>query len=244
MMKKILFIFLLLLNISNTYATVNVIGFAGGGAGIGGSSVTTSLSPINSTGATLIIFHVSRNTEVCTIGDNKGNTFTLIQSVTSGTMVSEIYYCIPPAANTGLNHYFTYQACVPPGATPSIDVIVLSATNTSSPIDQQNSAALSAALSGQPGSITPTANNEIVITAVNANTSTSAPTISPGYTVSSSINFTAGRHVASGMAYSIQTLAAATNPTWTYGSSTISAQNIVSFRALSNNNSNFFQLLK
>lgn len=242
-MKKILVLFFLIHSI-NVNATINIIGFAGAGAGIGASSVTTSLNPINSTGATLIVFHVSRNTESCAISDNKGNTFTLIQSVTSGTMVSEIYYCIPPAANTGVNHYFIYQACVPPGAMPSIDVMVLSATNISSPIDQQNSAAISSALSGQPGSITPTANNEIVITAVNANTSTAAPIISAGYTVSSSINFTAGRHVASGMAYSLQTLAAATNPTWTYGSSTISAQNIVSFRALSNNNSNFFQLLK
>lgn len=242
-MKKILFLFFLLLNIQ-AHATINVIGFAGAGAGIGASSVTTSLNPINSTGATLIVFHVSRNTESCTIGDNKGNTFTLIQSVTSGTMVSEVYYCTPSAANTGINHYFTYQGCVPPGAMPSIDIIVLSGTNSSASIDQQNSASLSSALSGQPGSITPTANNEIVITTVNAGTSTAAPTISAGYSVSSSINFTTGRHVASGMAYSIQTLATATNPTWTYGSSTVSAQNIISFRALSSNNSKFFQLLK
>ncbi len=242
-MKKILFLFFLFCNIS-AHATINLIGFAGAGAGLGASSVTTSLNPINSTGATLIVFHVSRNTEGCTIGDNKGNTFTLVQSVTSGTMVSEIYYCIPPAANTGTNHFFTYQACVPPGAMPSIEVSIWSATNTSSPIDQQNSAALIAALSGQPGSITPTANNELVITAVNAGTSTAAPIISAGYTVSSSINFTTGRHFASGLAYSLQTLATTTNPTWTYGSSTISAQNIVSFRAVSSNNSNFFQLLK
>lgn len=243
-MKRIVFLLFFIFNVFNAHATINLIGFAGAGAGIGGSSVTTSLNPINSTGATLIVFHVSRNTESCTIGDNKGNIFTLIQSVTSGTMVSEIYYCIPPAGNTGINHYFTYQACVPPGATPSIDISIWSATNISSPVDEQNSASLSVAISGQPGSITPTVNNELVITAVNAGTSTSAPTISAGYSVSSSISFTASRHVASGMAYSIQTLATATNPTWTYGSSTISAQNIVSFRALSSNNSNFFQLLK
>lgn len=242
-MKKILTLLFFIFSI-NANATINLIGFAGAGAGIGASSVTTSLNPINSTGASLIVFHVSRNTESCTISDNKGNSFTLIQSITSGTMVSEIYYCIPPPGNTGANHYFIYQACVPPGAMPSIDVSIWSATNNSSPIDQQNSSSLSAATFGQPGSITPTANNELVITAVNAGTSTAAPIISAGYSVSSSINFTAGRHVASGMAYYIQTLATATNPTWTYGSSTVSAQNIVSFRALSTNNSNFFQLLK
>jgi hypothetical protein len=125
-----------------------------------------------------------------------------------------MYYCIP--TSVGTNHTASVAAdATPDDPAASIFFAAFSGVKQTSPFDQINgSNGFASTL--QPGSITPTENNELVVALLGINSSGTPMSINSGFTeTNTEINFGAGDHYGGCMAYIIQTTAAAVNPTWT-----------------------------
>lgn len=192
--------------------TAKALGSAGG--------TTTA---IDTTGANLIIIGLSYdNGGTANLTDSKGNTWiALTTHNVVGNGVSKMYYCFNPVVGTG--HTFSSTSIF-----SSMDVQAWSGA-ASAPLDQQSGATATASTL-PTGSITPTVNNEIVISHFMFSVAGTA-SVGAGMAISDQINFTSGANYGSAMAYIQQGTAAAINPTWTSGGgATPLAATIVSFK--------------
>jgi hypothetical protein len=173
------------------------------------NSVTTA--GINTTGATLLVAVVSYFPGSVSLSDSVGGLGnTWVQAVDSGGTpgVSAIWYVKNPT-HVGSGHTFTQNVS---GSFPSIDVLAFSGTDTSANVDQINSVG-----NGAPpqatGSVTPSADNEVVVSGFAINT-TGSDSIDSGFTITDQQPSIAGLCVGGAAAYLIQTTATAVNPTW------------------------------
>ena len=174
---------------------------------------------IDTTGATLLVLAVSYYIAPPTVSDSKGNTPTQIVDIGGGAAEHlRLYYYSNPTVGSG--HTFTVDA-----GYHSSGLLAFSGAVLSSVLDQ-NSGTIG---SSQPGSITPTENNEVIVSAAGAGFGSSC-SVDSGFTKVFDIAFGGGDHLQLGMGYKIQTTAGAVNPTWT-GASGGAVQ--ASFKALS-----------
>ncbi len=103
--------------------------------------------------------------------------------------------------------------------------MAFSGADTVVPFDQQNGVATpTTTTSYQPGSITPSENNEVIVTAITSGGGVTSYSIDSGFTISDQFDLSGGGHFPLGMAYLIQTSAAASNPTWSWSNSLASAK--------------------
>ncbi len=179
--------------------------------GIDFTQVTTD--PIDTNGANLIVLTASYYSLGGQSGifDNQGNTYIQITTTTgAGGSGNSLYYCFNP--NTNASHTFGAN-----GATnyPSIGVQAWSGS-VSSPLDQNNNGGSGNSTTVSPGNVTPTEDNELIVTGLTVNLN-SVSSIDSGFTISDSINASTGVF-STGMAYLVQTSASSENPTWTYSS--------------------------
>ncbi len=192
-----------------------------------GSTLTTSPG-VDTTGADGIVLCVSCFTSSVVTGvtDNKGpNTYTPLtgKDADSGSSRIRMFYCAAP--NVGSGHTWTTVG----GAFMAIVVIALSSTSAGAFYDGVESVNGSGTPGG-PGSITPTEDDCIVVAAL-AYSSTATPyTIDGGFTIVGQLPLGPGMNFGVGLAYLIQTAAAAANPTWS-GSATFAANAIAAFRS-------------
>jgi len=212
-----------------------------GAGSTNGNNVTTA--GITTTGANLIIIGVasySVNT-IETVSDSKSNTWTRLTIYTEGTgggagARHTLYYCLAPTVGTG--HTFTAS-----GTTifPSINVVAFSGAKVTAVFDVENGAA---GFVYQPGSVTPSQNNSLIVTGIHSWQSSIPNTINSGFTVSTTQNYIGGQRFGAGLAYLIQSTAAAVNPTWTSNNPTAhDAVGIAVFKpepVATTGNSNFF----
>jgi hypothetical protein len=209
---------------------ITVIATTAAGSTDSGMSVTTS--PLDTTGATGIILVVSSygvGAPGYTIADNKSNGAPIDPSLfhTTGSASVRLWYYLAPTV--GANHTFTVT-CSPSAEYPWIAVLAVSGLKLTTPLDQsaQNGAA---AASVQPGSVTPTEANELLVTGLGFY-NVSLPAIDSSFTLSQSATGGSGQYFPGGMAYKIQTTAGAENPTWSWtGGSTEAAALIATFKA-------------
>lgn len=175
-----------------------------------GNGITTDA--INTTGATLLVIGLSYHDGTSpTISDSKSNTWTALTARGGvSANATRLYYCLGGTVGTG--HTFTVAGT---GIYPAIAVQAFSVMTA---FDQESGASNGAASTLQPGSLTPAVNNSILVTAVASNQATS-PTIDSGFTSTDAIPFTSAQNYSVGLAYKIQTTAAAENPTWNITSS-------------------------
>lgn len=197
---------------------------------VGASPLTTSA--INTTGADIIFVSVSAQVGslALAITDSKTNlSWTELTEKATADARIVIYYHKNPTVGSG----HTFTATIAGAATnPVITVLACSGSNTSSPADQETGAT-NTSTSIQPGSITPTTDNQVVVTAVTSGGGGS-PTFAIDGCYSTQITDStgnAGGNYAHAMAYCIQTTAGATNPTWSTWSSSAGAAVISSFKA-------------
>lgn len=145
------------------------------------------------------------------ITDSKGNTYTAATNYTSSNHAVRIFYCLSPIVGAG--HTFT--------ASVTATYSVLSALAFSvSPAPSFE--AVSGAAGAIPGSLTPSVDNSLVISAGVGLGSAGALTADGDFTTHSTAGVD-GVNVAGGIAYLIQTTAAAANPTWSETSTSTSA---------------------
>ena len=188
---------------------------------------------LDSTGADLLVAVFAGQTGDLGVGamgintlDSKGNTW--VTAITAnwnlGTYVV-ICYC-PNPASVGAGHTFSfYHGTV---NWPSCEFSCWSGSLLTSPLDSQSSSNSSAGSSVQPGTITPSAANELVISGVSCQGDSSAPTVSGMSLLDAQGN--QGTYCwAGGLAYQIQTTAAAVNPTWSAAPGLVAAS--IAFKA-------------
>ncbi len=190
-----------------------------------GTSSGSTTAAANTTGANLIVLAVQYLMEpTITVSDSAGNTWTALSAYGSyAESASQMYYCLNPV--TSAAHTFTVSGS---GSYAQISALAFSGAGA---IDQQAGYAATTIgnTSVQPGSITPSYANELIVSSVNNNGlySISINDSFTAYTYNQVNNVTFG----GGIAYLIQTSAAAIDPTWSFAASTgYSAAAIASFR--------------
>ena len=192
-------------------------------------------SSIDTSGANFIVavWAIDDAVSVPVFQDNKGNgnatqSAAYFNYVGAGTILG-IFYWENPIVGTG--HTFTAAASNTRLA-GAFSVAAFSGVATSSSIDQTSFANVGNTTSIQPGSITPTQNNELVITGwtMNGNGVTDTPTCSGTTAAYVTPRGGALPCLGAGLAYVIQTTAAAVNPTWSWTSNDYATSVIASFK--------------
>jgi hypothetical protein len=197
-----------------------------------GLSVTTP--PISTIGVDLIILAASYYgfaSSPGTFSDNQGgsNTYQLRTAYFDGVLSGvQIAYCDTVLAQSA-SHTFSLNSA---GTYMSLMVLAVAGA-ASSPYDTENgSAPGTSGTTIQPGSITPGLPGELLVTVLNVNgdeVGGNAPSIGNGFTITDTVDYSAGNHFLGSLAYLVQGSAAAINPTWTYGVSHERAAAIAAF---------------
>lgn len=213
----------------SAYITYNQTGCTGiclvADVAVGGNGSTATTAAINTTGANFCVAVASYYTNSAdTVSDSKSNTWTELTRYTNAAFQRVvIWYAKNPTVGSG--HTFTLGS----GAStfPAIAAACFSGVDTSSPFDQENGSANTKT----PGSVTPTQNNELIITGISTLTGAgTTPTVDSGFTVTGAHANSASNYTGYGLAYKIQTTAAAVNPTWS-STDTNWATDIATFKA-------------
>lgn len=185
------------------------------------SSVTTA--GIDTTGANLLVLVATTYAGGGpTPTDSKGNTWTPLTRRGAGDAEIQLWYCASPVVGSG--HTFTLS-----GSTiyPALAVLAVSGA-AASPLDQQNGQVANAGATCSPGSVTPTEDDELVVSGYSGY-SQAISSIDSGFTLAASVAYN-GNFLTTGVAYLIQTSAAAANPTWTLSGSNFNVAAIASFK--------------
>lgn len=195
--------------------------------GVNGSTT----SAVDTTGATLLVVAVPRYTGggAVTVSDSNSNTWVQLTLYGGADPGLALYYVKNPTVGSG--HTFS---CSGSGIYAPISMQAFSVTDTTANVDQQNGAS-----SNSPGSITPSVDNCVVVTAFSGHGG--APTVDAGFTLTTGLAENVCYRI--GMAYKVQTTAAAINATWSSGSNDVAV--IASFKPAGGgapaNTTNFFQ---
>ncbi len=196
-----------------------------------GLNVTTAA--IDTTGADFIVIS-SGYYEVASpalgVSDNKGNTYS---GLTVRTVVGDgevrLWYVANPTVGTG----HTFSTTGASGPNPTYGAIVVGAFSGSqltTPFDVQNGATTTGT-SLATGSITPSADNELIIAGLSVGGTITNLAINSGLSIVAQVGYVAAQHYGTALAYLAQGTAAAINPTWSWTTSRSSEAAIASFKA-------------
>lgn len=191
--------------------------------GLGVNGGTTG--SLDSTGANFgvgLIAYSNPSTPV--LSDSKGNTPTMLTASEASYAGHKIGYFENPTV--GSSHTGTIGGV---STFATLGFGWFSGVATSSSFDQENGATSSSLTSIQPGSVTPSEDNELVVTACTC-IGTANFAINGGFTSMGSVPISGGAYFGSIAAYLIQTTAAAANPTMSWDTSGNNAARIATFR--------------
>jgi hypothetical protein len=150
---------------------------------------------------------------VPTVTDSNGNVYVLITSRVASPQGDYIFYCYAPTVGVG----HTVTATSGNGSYPDIQVQAWSGS-APAPLDQFAGNGGNG-LTVAAGSVTPTQNNELIVTGIGV-TNANPTSIDSGFTLSDSLS-----------AYLVQGTAGTVNPIWTFGVSQAAlATTIASFK--------------
>lgn len=182
----------------------------------GGNADSNTTSAIDTTGAALLVAYVpyvNSGSPTVAVSDSKGNTWTALTAQTTGIVTGKMYYVANPSVGSG--HTFT-QTNSAPGVYSGIVAASFSLVANAAADNSTGSAvAAGAGTTIQPGSITPSVNDCVLITGVGYFDQPSARicSVDSGFTIVETL--TDALTICIGVAYKVQTTAAAVNPTWT-----------------------------
>lgn len=181
------------------------------------------------TGAKLIVLGVATSTSAGAVSDSLSNTWTPLTVYASVTGVNvQILYCVNPIV--GAAQTFTVTSS---GLRPAIAALAFSGASIFDPGKDSGLGAVGAGTSAQPGSLTPSGANFLLVTGLAFNAAISAVTIDSSF-ISPAQAFSARTATGDGigLTYLIETTATAKNPTWAWTTSTATAVNQAVFQVL------------
>jgi hypothetical protein len=193
-----------------------------------GSNVTTAA--IDTSGATLLVMGLGSwgAQPEASVSDSKGNTWVpLDQAQVIGHRRVRLFYATNVSVGSG--HTFTAAGT---SSLPCIGVYALAGAHASAPFDQQNSAGSGGVTSLQTGSVTPSEDDEIIMSAFEREEDTDTFSIDQGFTIllNEPPDAPAFNHLGLVMAYLIQTTAGSVNPTWSWQNSHNAVAVIATFK--------------
>lgn len=191
-----------------------------------GTSKTATTSSIDTTGANLIAVSLSTYSSNRTLTDSKGNTWTPLTNKDGSNCHSQLFYCFNPTVGSG--HTFTVSSAVPIYAT--ICVQAWSGADTS-PFDVENGAIAASGPTLQTGSVTPSQNNDLIVSGLCSYTGTGVHSIDSSFSVSNYKQFANGVNLGGGMGYLVQATAGAVNPMWSWTGTAQASATIATFKA-------------
>lgn len=196
------------------------------GSSTNGNGFTTS--SIDTTSANLLVAVLVDHGGNAAFADSKGNTWLTAISPQSGAPGSSPYIRIiyVKAPTVGSGHTFTVTVTF---GNPFLAVAAFSGADTAAPLDRTSFATNTFANTLQAGSITPTAANEVVVAGALVR-ATGTLSIDSSYILTETGLYVGGTAYGGGLAYIVQSAAAATNPTWTLSGGLAGAQ-IASFKS-------------
>lgn len=195
------------------------------------SVLPATTTGIDTTGANLIVIITAHYHETgrgpVTVSDSKGNTWTALTTYVAGDPGCKVqpFYSASPTVGTG----HTFTASTAAGATYHVIAVAAFSGAHATPYDTINGASSAGATSLAAGSITPSQDNCLVICGMGYEDSTAA-SVDSGMSATNTIASTANNE-GCGLAYKIQTTAAAINPTWSWTNSVACASAVFSFKA-------------
>jgi len=190
---------------------------------------------VDTTGANLLVAAVAdyASSLGSDVTDNYGNVWiplTKYSNLSSGLEEIQLYYSLP----TGVGPFHVFQAAETDSGSPSQPSIAVAAFSNSavSPFDVESGNYLgSSGPSINPGSITPSEDGELIITAIASDAAITSPSIDSGFTIIENQSQVPAAYGIS-LAYKIQSTAAAINPLWDSGLGALDmAASIASFKA-------------
>lgn len=195
---------------------------------VGSGSVTTG--GINASGATILVGAVIGLNSPPSLGVTTSNSnaisYLTLQSHASG-LALRLFFTASGSYTNGM----TVSVANSAWSFLSVAVLALSGV-ASTPLDQQNGTTTGTdGTSLQPGSITPGEDNEIIVAAVTTSSTETAFSINGGFTIADQFDLSGGNHFSLGLAYLIQTTAAAANPTWSWTGTQSACTSQGSFKA-------------
>ncbi len=152
------------------------------------------------------------------LSDSQMNSWNLLTEINSGGSRIVIAYVASPS--TSGTHHFTLTGT----AYGSLCVAAFSGA-AASPFDQENGAT-----AVQPGSVTPSQNNELIIAGYSQSTNATPVSVDSGFTITDQELSAGGTRLSAALAYLIQTTASAKNPTWS-GATLFPVSVIATFKA-------------
>lgn len=200
---------------------------AAGAASMGGTATTAAL---NCTGANAMkVVSSDFNTggwdaSMDTITDSLGNVYShgTPQTFPGTTSTVVVWY----KDNATVSGSMTVSGT---GSFNSIFVACFSVVKTTAALDQQSGAVASSSTI-QPGSATPSENNELIIAGLSSGQTSYS--INGGFTITDQLPLVGGNHMGGALAYLIQTSAAAANPTWTINTADQAATVLATFKSV------------
>lgn len=190
----------------------------------GGDSSGVTTGSIDTTGCDFLVAAVGEyaGSSGTSMTDSKGNTWNIITS-NNGTTRTHICYCVPTSVGSG--HTFSWA-----GSSVFASIVVAGFSGAhASPFDQSNGSTGSSATLAT-GSVTPSEDDELLITSSTSVDSAGVPTINSGFTVVDGLPYSPSNYFSVAMGMKIQTAAGAENPTWTWTNSSEVAAKIVTFK--------------
>lgn len=188
---------------------------------VAGDSDGVTTGAIDTSGANLIVAAINYFADPG-VTDSEGNTYTaLTGSAHSQGFTARLYYVLSPT--TSATHTFTTSGDFSP-----IAVMAFSGVDS---FDQQSGAATNNSTTFQPGSLTPPADNCLLVAAAGGQGDIGAASVNESFTIEEQVAFSGGVTYGITLAYKIQTSAGAQNPTFTVGSSTNASAVMATFEA-------------
>lgn len=188
----------------------------------GTNSAGTTSSGIDTTTAKLIVINTAWYSGIGNpvLSDNKSNTWNpLTQRSTITPTSSKPYYCINPIVGSG--HTFTLAGV---STFPSLAYLIFTGDGI---YESENGSSVTNSTI-QPGSLTPSVDNSLLITGAQQEETDTFVGVDGGFTAYT-LDISGGNYEAVGIAYLIQTSKAAANPTWTFSGGTRCTANIACF---------------
>lgn len=194
----------------------------------GAGPITTA--GVDTTGADFLVVAVAcQDIWGGTPTDSKSNTWNELTSYTQTNVRVRLFWSVP--TSVGTSHTFTAPADAGPDQVAGVlYMLAFSGGKQTTPNDQQNGAnAFDTSLAC--GSITPSDDDQLIISVYGVNGTGAMPvSVDNGMTEVYETAFVAGAY-GGAIAYKIQTTAAAINPTWTRSDSNGQAATVASFYA-------------
>ena len=187
----------------HSVGSINLVAHA-----IGSGQNQADTSAIDTTGATLLVAAIAYygTSGLPSFAGSKNNSWTALDAYFGGDGVLILYYCKNPVVGT--NHSFSASATNMYG---SLAVAAFSGTDTIANADGNNGAGASSTSSISSGSISPSDDGELIISACLRVGNSAAPSAA-GFTLTDSN--TSALNFCVGLGYKLQTTAAPVSATW------------------------------